>query len=102
MRTPARMICELNAPASPRSPVTSSTATFVVDSCSASSGTRATSEVPAAWAACRVMRLIALAYGRNATIRCSARRSRAAATISIARVIFWMFLTEEILLRTSR
>src|SRR4051794_8015572 len=26
-------------------------------------------------------------------MRCSARRSRAAATISIARVIFWMFLT---------
>ena len=26
-------------------------------------------------------------------MRCSARRSRAAATISIARVIFWMFFT---------
>ena len=29
-----------------------------------------------------------------ASIRCSARRRRAAATISIARVILWMFLTE--------
>src|SRR6185437_9863467 len=35
-------------------------------------------------------------------MRCSARRSRAAATISIARVIFWMFLTAEMRLRTSR
>ena len=48
------------------------------------------------------MRLIALAYGRSAAIRCSARRRRAAATISIARVIFWMFFTEEILVLTSR
>src|SRR5437870_9390603 len=35
-------------------------------------------------------------------MRCSARRRRAAATISIARVIFWMFATEEMRLRTSR
>ena len=41
----------------------------------------------AAWAAWRVSRRIASAYGRSAWIRCSARRSRAAATISIARVI---------------
>jgi hypothetical protein len=34
-------------------------------------------------------------------MRCSARRRRAAATISIARVIFWMFLTEAIRLLTS-
>jgi hypothetical protein len=27
-------------------------------------------------------------------MRCSARRSRAAETISMARVIFWMFFTE--------
>ena len=32
--------------------------------------------------------------GAAASMRCSARRSRAAATISIARVIFWMFLTD--------
>ena len=47
----------------------------------------------AAAAAWRVMRRIAPAYGRRCSIRCSARRSRAAATISIARVIFWMFFT---------
>src|SRR3954453_16067785 len=34
-------------------------------------------------------------------MRCSARRRRAAATISIARVIFWMFLTEAIRFLTS-
>src|SRR3954469_11722918 len=35
-------------------------------------------------------------------MRCSARRRRAAATISMARVIFSMFLTEEIRFLTSR
>ena len=69
-------------------------------SCSSRIGTRGTS--PAAWAASRVIRLIASAYGRRASIRCSARRRRAAATISIARVIFWMFLTASMRLRTSR
>jgi hypothetical protein len=34
-------------------------------------------------------------------MRCSARRRRAAATISIARVILWMFLTLEMRFRTS-
>jgi len=48
------------------------------------------------------IRRIASAYGRSAAMRCSARRRRAAATISIARVIFWMFLTEEIRFLTSR
>src|SRR3954471_6280988 len=48
------------------------------------------------------MRRIALAYGRSAAMRCSARRRRAAATISMARVIFSMFLTEEIRFLTSR
>ena len=55
----------------------------------------------AASAAWRVIRRIAEAYGRSASMRCSARRSRAAATISIARVIFWMFLTEPMRLLTS-
>ena len=57
--------------------------------------------MPAASAAWRVIRRIAEAYGRSASIRCSARRRRAAATISIARVIFWMFLTEAIRFLTS-
>ena len=72
-----------------------------LDSCSRSSGTRAASP-PAARAAWRVIRPIASAYGRSAAIRCSARRSLAAATISIARVIFWMFFTDAILFLTSR
>src|SRR5689334_15216165 len=58
--------------------------------------------LPAASAAWRVMRRIAPAYGRRAAIRCSARRRRAAATISIARVILRMFLTESIRCLTSR
>ena len=58
--------------------------------------------LPAACAAWRVIRPIASAYGRSAAIRCSARRSLAAATISIARVIFWMFFTDAILFLTSR
>ncbi len=37
---------------------------------------------------------MALAYGRSASIRCTARRSRAAATIAMARVIFSMFVTD--------
>ena len=86
------MICELNAPARPRSPVTSSSPTrvalLVLVEDRQRSGT-----LPAASAAWRVMRRIASAYGRRCAMRCSARRRRAAATISIARVIFWMFLT---------
>src|SRR4051812_38817672 len=58
--------------------------------------------LPAAWAAWRVIRRIAFAYGRRAAMRCSARRRRAAATISMARVIFSMFLIEPIRFLTSR
>src|SRR6185312_1415484 len=94
------MICELNAPARPRSAVTSSSATRSSRSCSERIGSAGT--LPAASAACRVIRRIAPAYGRSAAIRCSARRRRAAATVSSARVIFWMFLTELILFLTSR
>ena len=44
--------------------------------------------LPSAASATRwVILRIACAYGRIASIRCSARRNRAAATISIARVI---------------
>ena len=56
---------------------------------------------PAASAVCWVTRRIACAKGRMAAIRCSARRKRAAATISIARVILRMFLTELIRFLTS-
>ncbi len=99
-RTPARTALELNAPARPRSPATTSRPTVETCSCSWRIGRRGTS--PAASAAWRVIRRMASAYGRNASMRCSARRRRAAATISIARVIFWMFLTDAMRLRTSR
>ena len=69
------------------------------DSCSLRIGRFGT--FPAASAAWRVMRRMAPAYGRSASMRCSARRRRAAATISIARVIFWMFLTDAMRLLTS-
>src|SRR5579875_2453865 len=94
------MMFELNAPASPRSPATSSSATVWISARSVRIGRRG--RLPAASAASRVIRRIAWAYGRSASIRCSARRSRAAATISIARVIFWMLRTDAIRLRTSR
>ena len=48
----------------------------------------------AACEAREVIRRSASAYGLRCSIRCSARRRRAAATISIARVILRMFLTE--------
>jgi hypothetical protein len=48
------------------------------------------------------MRRIAPAYGRRRSIRVSARRRRAAATISIARVILRMFWIEAIRFLTSR
>ena len=55
----------------------------------------------AASAAWRVMRRMPDAYGRSARMRCSARRRRAAEIISIARVIFWTFLTEATRLLSS-
>ena len=45
---------------------------------------------------------MALAYGRNASIRSTARRKRAAATMAIARVIFSIFVTALMRVRTSR
>jgi hypothetical protein len=56
-RMPARTICELNAPARPRSPVMSMIATVSSDSCSLRIGRFGT--LPAASAACRVIRRIA-------------------------------------------
>src|SRR5215211_8432525 len=44
---------------------------------------------------------MASAYGRRCSMRCSARRSRAAATISIARVILRMFLNDAMRPRMS-
>ena len=95
------MICELNAPARPRSPVTSRMPDRVRPP-----------RAPAGSAGCGTSagRLGGLARhlpdraarrGAGASIRCSARRRRAAATISIARVIFWMFLTDAMRFLTS-
>jgi ATP synthase F1 gamma subunit len=47
------------------------------------------------------IRRIASAYGRRCSIRCSARRSRAAEIISIARVILRTFLTDAMRPRMS-
>jgi hypothetical protein len=74
----------------------SSSATLSWESCSRRIGSLFISPLPAASAAWRVIRRIALAYGRRCEMRCSARRRRAADIISIARVIFWMFLTDPI------
>src|SRR5947209_4373953 len=98
--TAARTMFELKAPARPRSPAISISPTLFTWSCSWRIGSLGT--LPAASAAWRVIRRIAFAYGRSASIRCSARRRRAAATISIARVIFWMFLTAPMRFLTSR
>ena len=58
-RLPARMIWELKAPASPRSPVTSSRPTLSIESCSSSSGRLGM--LSAASTARRVMRRMASA-----------------------------------------
>src|SRR6476646_7335561 len=73
----------------PRSPVTRRIAIRFSFSCWLRIGSLEIS-LPAASAACRVMRRIAPAYGRRAAI------------LSIARVILRMFLTESIRCLTSR
>ena len=93
------MTLVLKAPARPRSPVTRTTPTRSTFSCSSSTGTRG--RPPACSAARRVSLRIPSAYGRMAAIRCSERRSRAAATISIARVILLMFLIDAMRFLTS-
>ena len=96
---PSRMMFELKAPARPRSAVTRTMPTFCTFSRSASTGTRGR---PPAWAeAIRVSFRIPSEYGRRSAIRCSERRRRAAATISIARVILLMFLIDAMRLLTS-
>src|SRR5229473_2186527 len=50
----------------------------------------------------RSMRASSLAYGRAAMAASCARRSRAAATNFIARVICWVFFTERMRRRKSR
>src|SRR3954467_7156180 len=68
---PARTICELNAPARPRSPVTSRMPTVPSDSCSLRIGRFGT--VPAASAARRVIRPVRPPLRRTAPLRRLAR-----------------------------
>src|SRR4051812_25344383 len=86
-----RSTCALNAPARPRSPVTGMIA--IVSTCSrrCRSGRRT---APAARAVPAISSSIRSAYGRIASIRCCARRSRAEATSSIARVSLRVFVIE--------
>ena len=89
----SRRICALNAPASPRSPVSGRIAA-VCTSRRWSSGSPRTDEL--ARATPTISSCIRSAYGRIASIRACARRSLAAATSSIARVILRVLRTERI------
>src|SRR5512142_87439 len=86
----ARLTLALKAPARPLSPATTIRSTFF-SSRSARSGCRASRTRAETLAS--TSRSDA-AYGRAAITRSCERRSFAAATIFIARVICWMFLTD--------
>src|SRR5262249_20403815 len=86
-----RSTCALKAPASPRSPVIGTIATVLTFSRCSSKGGRtapAACEVPA------ISSIIRSAYGRIPSIRICARRRRAEATSSIARVSLRVFEIE--------
>src|SRR5712692_1901158 len=87
--TARRRICALNAPASPRSPVTGTIAT-VRASRRCSSGSPRTDALARAVPA--ISSSIRSAYGRMASIRSCARRRRADATSSIAFVSLRVFV----------
>ena len=86
------MICALNGPARPRSPVSATTATVFGSSRCCSSGSPRTDALARPTPA--ISSRMVSAYGRIASIRVCARRSRAEATSSIAFVILRVFLTE--------
>src|ERR671930_302016 len=94
-----RSTCELKAPASPRSPVSGASATARTSSRCSSSGNPRTDVLARAVPA--ISSSIRSAYGRMASIRCCALRSRADATSSIAFVIFRVFVTERMRRRRS-
>src|SRR3989441_9972118 len=87
-----RMIFELKAPASPLSAAITTISRRGPDR-RASSGCASGPALAARWPRSSV---ILLAYGRAARTRSCARRSFAAATSFIARVIFWVDWTERI------
>src|SRR4026208_1129997 len=95
----------LKLPQSPLSPVTTMTSVVLLGrrSREASSGWGAGGGVaaPARDATLASARCICCAYGRALMIRCCARRSFDAATIFIALVICWVFLTARIRRRKS-
>ena len=86
-----RSTCALNAPARPRSAVTGTSATRFTSSRRCSSGSRTE---PAACETPPISSSIRSAYGRIASIRDWARRSRAEATSSIAFVSLRVFVIE--------
>jgi len=85
-----RMMFELKAPASPLSAAITTSSRRGPDR-RASSGCASGPALAARWPRSSV---ILLAYGRAARTRSCARRSFAAATSFIARVIFWVDWTE--------
>ena len=87
-----RRIWALNAPARPRSPVSGTIATVSTVSRCSSSGRRTEEGAPTP----AMSSFIVSAYWPGALIRSSARRSLAAATSSIARVILRVLRTEPI------
>ncbi len=89
------MTCALNAPASPRSAVSGTSRVVAVVSRCWRSGRPRTE--PAARPTPEISSRMVSAYGRIASIRACARRSFAAATSSIARVILRVLRTERIL-----
>jgi hypothetical protein len=89
-----RITCALNAPARPRSPVSGTRSVAEVVSRCWRSGSPRTE--PAARPTPAISSRIVSAYGRIASMRLCARRSLAAATSSIARVIFRVLRTERI------
>ena len=89
-----RMTCALNAPARPRSPESGTISVAAVVSRCWRSGRPRTD--PAARPTPAISSRIVSAYGRIASIRAWARRSFAAATSSIARVILRVLRTERI------
>ena len=90
-----RITCALKAPASPRSPVSGTSRVADVVSRCCSSGSPRTE--PAARPTPAISSRIVSAYGRIDSMRLCARRSFAAATSSIARVILRVFRTDRIL-----
>ena len=86
----ARVMAALKAPARPRSLVITTSSTRLTGRASSSG---APSRRPARHRAGSTSTVLS-AWGRSSVMRCWARQTRAAATIFMARVIFWVFFTD--------